>query len=53
MSTFASNGCHGTPCAGVTVAYSNGDGTFQTVAAFGDNSVGGGDPLDVICRRFQ
>jgi len=50
---FAFNGCRG-PCSGVTVAYSNGDGTFQMVDAVnGDTSTGGGDPIDVIVGDFN
>jgi len=50
---FVFHGCH-TPCIGITVAYSNGDGTFQTVNAFnGDSATGGGDPIDVITGDFN
>jgi len=49
---FAFHGCH-TPCFGVTAAFSNGDGTFQSVQVFnGDNGVGG-DPFDVIAGDFN
>ena len=49
---FAFHGCH-TPCTGVTVAYSNGDGTFQTVDPFSDSTVGGGNPIEVIAGDFN
>jgi hypothetical protein len=50
---FAFNGCH-TPCNGVVVEFSNGDGTFQAVnASNGDSSPGAGDPFDVIAGDFN
>ncbi len=50
---FAFNGCH-TPCNGVTVFYSNGDGTFQAANVLDlDNAVGAGDPIDVTAGDFN
>lgn len=40
------SGCH-TPCTGVNVFYSNGDGTFQMVFVF-QGDAEGGDPQDAI-----
>ncbi len=49
---FAYNGCH-TPCTGVVAAYSNGDGTFQSIDAFNGDLTAGGDPADVIAGDFN
>ena len=49
---FAFNGCH-TPCSGVTVGYSNGDGTFQALEAFNGDTTVGGNPSDVIAGDFN
>jgi hypothetical protein len=50
---FSYAGCH-TPCNGVVVAYSNGDGTFQALDAFNaDTDINGGPPSDVIAGDFN
>jgi VCBS repeat protein len=50
---FAFNGCH-TPCNGVIVLYSKGDGTFQGATVLDlDNPVVAGDPIDVTAGDFN
>lgn len=45
-------GCYHEPCTGVTVYYSNGDGSFQqldVISGYGD----GGDPFDAVVADFN
>ena len=49
---FSFAGCH-TPCTGIVIEYSNGDGTFQTGSAFSGPDGVNGDPLDVVAGDFN
>jgi len=49
---FSFRGCH-TPCTGVVVEYSNGNGTFQGVSAFAGPDGVNGDPIEVIAGDFN